>query len=102
MFALVYKYLWANKIISLVGGYIIFSVLVKAFLEIDIGIPCLWKTLSGYNCPGCGLTTASAKLTEMDIAGAYQANRLIFAVIPGGSFYILTDFIKFKKINTRP
>lgn len=101
MLALFYKYLWTNKIISLVGGYIIISVLIKAFLNVDIGIPCLWKSLFGFNCPGCGLTTASVKLTGMDLVGAYKANPLIFAVIPGGAFYVLTDFIKFKN-KTNP
>lgn len=101
MFTLVYQYLWANKIISLVGSYIIFSVLIKVFLDIDISIPCLWKSLFSFNCPGCGLTTASVKLTGLDVVGAYQANPLIFAVVPGGVFYMLTDFIKFKKRNMR-
>jgi len=96
------NYLWSNKIVSIVGGYILVSVFVKLFLDIDICIPCLWKTIFGFTCPGCGLTTALIKLTGFDIAGAYKTNPLIFIIIPTGLLYLLTDFAKFKKIKTSP
>lgn len=101
-FSLGLKYLWSNKIVSIVAGYILVSVFVKLFLDIDICIPCLWKTIFGFTCPGCGLTTALIKLIEFDLAGAYKTNQLIFIIIPTGLLYLLADFTKFKKIKTCP
>ncbi|MFT5102946.1 MAG: hypothetical protein ACI86C_000594 [Candidatus Latescibacterota bacterium] len=100
LFSLVLNYLWSNKIASIVGGYILVSVLVKLFLDIDICIPCIWKTIFGFTCPGCGLTTALIKLAGFEIAEAYKANPLIFVIIPTGLVYLLIDFVKFKKIKT--
>lgn len=80
-FALVSAYLWSNKIVTIVGGYIIASVFIKQLLDVDICIPCVWKTIFGFTCPGCGLTTALIKLTGFDIAGAYKANPLIFMAL---------------------
>lgn len=73
------------------------SVLLKLSFDTDIGIPCLWKTMFGFECPGCGLTTAFIKLLQLDLAGAYKSNLLIFIVVPAGFFYILSDYNKFKK-----
>jgi hypothetical protein len=47
------------------------------------GIPCLWKTLLGIECPGCGLTHAWALLLCGDLAAAARANGLIFPVLAG-------------------
>ncbi len=76
-------YLWHNKIYSLVTFYFFISVLVKIFLNMEIGIPCIWKSLLGFECPGCGLTTALINLVQLNFVAAYKSNPLIFIVIPG-------------------
>lgn len=93
----IFFYLQGNKIVSLVAAYMLFSVILKLSFDADIGIPCLWKTLFGFECPGCGLTTAFIKLLQLDVSGAYKSNWLIFIVVPAGSFYILSDYNKFRK-----
>jgi hypothetical protein len=45
------------------------------------GIPCLWKTLFGVQCPGCGLTRAWAFLLRGEWRRAAQMNWLIFPVV---------------------
>lgn len=99
-FSLVLNYLWSNRIASIVCSYILASVFVKLLLDIDICIPCFWKTIFDFTCPGCGLTTALIKLTGFNIAEAYKTNPLIFIIIPTGLLYLLTDFAKFKKSKT--
>jgi hypothetical protein len=42
------------------------------------GVPCLWKTLTGHNCPGCGLTRAWAFLLRGRWHEAGNMNWLIF------------------------
>ena len=37
--------------------------------------------VTGARCAGCGMTTALYKLLKWDIAGAFQANPLIFVVL---------------------
>jgi hypothetical protein len=45
------------------------------------GIPCLWHTLFGYTCPGCGLTRAWALLLRGDFHQAARMNWLVFPVL---------------------
>jgi hypothetical protein len=44
------------------------------------GIPCLWKTLTGMECPGCGLSRAGAHLVRGHFAAALKQNALIMPV----------------------
>ena len=91
------KYILNHKIMALVTFYFFIAVFLKLVSAIDILIPCLWKTLFHFNCPGCGLTTAFIKLLTLDISGAYAANPLIFIILPFSIYYICKDFIQFNE-----
>lgn len=45
-------------------------------------IPCLFYTLTGYYCPGCGLTTMVLFIGEADFLRAFEANRAVFVILP--------------------
>lgn len=45
------------------------------------GVPCLWRTLFGFECPGCGLSRAGALLLRGRFPEAAHANWLIFPFI---------------------
>lgn len=89
-------YLWENKFLSLAGFYFLVSAGLKSFTPVDICLPCLWKTVFGVSCPGCGLTSAFIQLVLLDPVGAWQANPLIFVVLPAALFFIIRDFVRFR------
>ena len=91
------KYIAINKIVVIVGTYFIFSTILKATSGIDVCIPCLWKTIFGFHCPGCGLTTSLISLMKLDFRGAFESNWIIFIVMPLGVYYFTNDFIRFKR-----
>jgi len=91
------KYIAINKIVVIVGTYFIFSTILKATSGNDVCIPCLWKTIFGFHCPGCGLTTALISLMKLDFRGAFESNWIIFIVMPLGVYYFTNDFIRFKR-----
>jgi len=91
------KYIAINKIVVIVGTYFIFSTILKATSSTDVCIPCLWKTIFGFHCPGCGLTTALISLMKLDFRGAFESNWIIFIVLPLGVYYFTNDFIRFKR-----
>lgn len=47
------------------------------------GIPCIWRSLTGYPCPGCGLTRAFASISNFNIVDSIRFNpeALIFTAI---------------------
>src|ERR1700740_1880658 len=93
------KYAKANWLYFLVGSYMFFSCVLKILTGINITIPCLFKTLFGWTCPGCGLTHAFMELLKLNPIGAWDHNPLIFLVVPFGTYFIIRHFLKFRRRN---
>ena len=71
---------------------IIFSVLLAYLIWIlltDIKLPCMIYQLTGYQCPGCGITRMFLSLLEFDFKSAFNHNPFLFIVIPLNLFCIL-------------
>jgi len=86
-----------NKWYTITIIYFLFSCLLKSLTGIDICIPCLWKFVFDFHCPGCGLTTAFIHLLNLEFKSALAANLLIIVVLPLALFYLIFDFLKFLK-----
>lgn len=96
----VVKYIAINKIIVITGAYFFLSAILKAMTGIDVCMPCLWKMIFGFNCPGCGLTTSFISLIELNFMKAFENNWLIFLIVPLGIYYLIKDYNKFKRKYT--
>ncbi|WP_422362457.1 DUF2752 domain-containing protein [Reichenbachiella sp.] len=73
------------------------STILKAFTSLDLTIPCLIKLITHNDCYGCGLTTAATHLLQFQPKLAYEANALVFVILPLLGFLMikhLRDFIK--------
>ncbi|HVJ39165.1 MAG TPA: DUF2752 domain-containing protein [Stenotrophomonas sp.] len=49
-------------------------------------LPCLFRTLTGFYCPGCGMTRALHALVHLDLVTALRMNPLLIvglATVPG-------------------
>jgi len=44
--------------------------------------PCLFRLLTGLQCPGCGTTRALHHLLHGDVAGAFSLNPMLFVAVP--------------------
>lgn len=44
--------------------------------------PCLFRALTGWQCPGCGSARALHALLHGDVAAAWRANPLAVATLP--------------------
>jgi hypothetical protein len=73
------------------------------FWNINIAIPCLFRLIFGFKCPGCGLTHAFIHLFKLEFKEAYSENHFIFLVAAAGLYFITKDFIDFiRKENSTP
>ncbi len=46
------------------------------------GIPCVFHSVTGLWCPGCGVSRMCLALLRLDFAGAFRENAAIFCMLP--------------------
>ena len=54
-----------------------------------VGICCPFERLTGYSCPGCGISGIFLSLLRGDIRGAFYSNPLTFCLLPGYAGFIV-------------
>lgn len=96
---IIISYIKKNWIYTILIVYFITSIALKYLNIIDITIPCIFKTITGHSCWGCGLTRATLNFYTFNWKTAWDYNPLVFIVIPSITYYILNDFYLFYKQN---
>ena len=86
---------WLKKIIVpgtlAVLGYLI----VATFL----GSLCPFRQMTGFSCPGCGMTRACRAFLTGDIRGAFYYHPLFPLLLPGAVMILMEDKIPRKVYN---
>ena len=73
--------------------------------RLGFGIPCLFYTLTGLLCPGCGNTRAAFALLRLDFSAAFQYNPLFlveFFYLAWILFHCSRGFLKGKPFSYKP
>lgn len=52
---------------------------------------CVFRSLTGFDCPGCGLQRALHALLHGDVAGAWTFNPFLFFIAPVGATYLFVE-----------
>ena len=63
------------------------------FQRFEIGIPCIFRKLTGYKCPGCGMTHAMVEIWNGRYETAMQYNALSLTVLPIACVYLFYRYI---------
>lgn len=80
------------------------------FYKNGIVIPCIFNKITGFYCPGCGITRMIISLVKLEFYQAFRYNCLLFIAFPFILFLIFDALIKslfekdnyfFKKINNK-
>lgn len=72
-----------KKELKLLGGLLILGFLYYLWLSVtNIGIPCIFRLITGWQCPGCGVTHLCVELLHLNFKAAYQANQFLFLTGP--------------------
>jgi hypothetical protein len=67
------------------------------------GLPCPFHLLTGWHCPGCGISRMFMALLELDFMGALGYNALVLVLLPFGVVFGLRRWIIYVKTgNTAP
>lgn len=65
----------------------------------DIGVPCFFNTITGLQCPGCGVTHMCIALMQGDIRSAWQSNAMLCILSPVLLFIIADYFLRYIRIG---
>lgn len=64
------------------------------YQRLGVGIPCLFYTITGYRCPGCGMTHALSALLMGDPVSAWSYNPLSITLLPVMCIYLLYRYAR--------
>ena len=63
------------------------------YLKVGIYIPCLFRKLTGFYCPGCGITRMFLSILQLDFYQAFRYNPLVFILC---LFFLLMKILRFQ------
>lgn len=77
---------------------LVFAVIITAGLayflvcdKIGFGIPCMFYKITGFKCPGCGVSRMCISLLKGDIYSAWLYNRGIMLMLPFIAYLIIRE-----------
>ena len=65
-----------------------------------IGIPCPIRAVTGYRCPGCGITHCAVNLIHGRVREAFEANQFVFILAPFGLIYGLWRAVRYIRVGS--
>ena len=90
--------------ITAAGGVLAIYLILRRLT--GFSVPCLFRALTGFKCPGCGVTHMLDSLLSLDIKGAREANPFLFFTSPFLLLELFYEFLmphknsRFKHINS--
>lgn len=93
----------SKKLIAIIIAFIAIGFAYLLFFEkFEIGIPCIFRVVTGYKCPGCGMTHAMVAIWQGDFAKALDYNLLSLTILPLVVIYLIYRFLGQRKNKNRP
>ena len=64
-------------------------------------VPCIFRKITGFLCPGCGITRAILAAVRLDFAKAFAYNQFTFIVLPVLAYIIVKNDYVFVRYGNR-
>ena len=91
-----------NRILKEVGVILAIGVAYFIFVSVTgIYVPCPFRTLTGYLCPGCGISHYFVHMAHLDFSAAFRNNQYVFFFIPIAIIYWIFKTYKYIKTGER-
>jgi len=88
--------------ITLLAILIIGTIYALIVNKLGKGIPCIVKSITGLNCPTCGITRQIISILNFDFKNAREYNYVLFYMYPFIIFlviYIIYRYIRYSKVK---
>ena len=64
-------------------------------MEYGFIVPCLFHEITGFYCPGCGITRMLFAILRLDFYQAFRYNALLFVALPFIGYCVFDYIIRF-------
>ena len=88
-------FLEVGKLFILISAGFLYYIII---ISTGIKLPCLFNTVTGFLCPGCGVTRMAEALIKLDFKSAYGYNKVLFLSLP--ILFIFFVYEEFRFIKT--
>lgn len=90
-----------RKIIYRDGIILLAGILYAVFVRLTgLAVPCIFRTLTGWQCPGCGITRACLSLLKGEIRTSFSYNPFLYIAGPCIIYLIVRGDLNYIKDNT--
>ena len=80
----------AKKMASSAGILLAAGLLYYGFVSLTgLYIPCIFRLITGWKCPGCGVSHMFVHLAHFQIKGAFSDNAFLLILFPFAVFYVI-------------
>lgn len=95
-----------KRLYHVIIRYLILLIILISYFFINkytgIGIPCLFYKLTGYQCPGCGITRCLFSIIQFKFKDAFYYNPLLFIYLPFiVAYFLYNDYLYIKNKNDK-
>lgn len=71
------------RVLAITGTVLALGLLYAGVVQrLGFGIPCVYKTFLGLDCPSCGISRMFLAMLRLDFAAAFAFNPVIFCLLP--------------------
>ena len=84
----------SNKKVLTIGLLLFLLVIYKVVNYFTgLGIPCLFYTITGWYCPGCGVTRMLFSMITLDFYQAFRYNPAVFVLLVMAIIYNIIKYL---------
>lgn len=62
---------------------------------LDFGIPCFFRLITGFKCPGCGVSRMCISLLKLDLVSAWKYNAAVLCMLPLGAVVFVDVIVRY-------
>lgn len=89
-----------NIVLKNARSFLLAGFAYAVFVQVtQLSIPCVFHRLTGYLCPGCGITRLAMATLHGDFEAAKQANTFIWYLFPFAAVYASYRLLKYVRNN---
>lgn len=71
----------AKRCVWIGGGIVAAGFLYDLLYRLGVHIPCMFHLVTGWKCPGCGVTRMADRLLHFDFVGAFSCNAAVMLLL---------------------